>query len=645
MKCTNPIIWLPVLCGLAGTAAAQSSETVSEKDYLADVPVVLSVSRLPQRLDETPGAVTIIDRQMIRLSGARDVADLLRLVPGFRVSNAFETNTPQGSYHIGMSDYNVQLQVLVDGRSVYSPYLNGATGPGLQTVALDDIERIEVHRGSNSAAYGARAFLGTINIVTRSAADTQGVAVAVRGGDNDILDGFVRYGWGDERATYRLSADQRADRGLAGSSGPDRVSRVNWRGDLNLGGGDELELRAGQSIISAGVGFAGQYGNAPRSRTIDTTYLQVDWKRNLDVDQDLSIQYSYMQEQTDDYFPYLDPAVPIYYGGPIDAGGHGNSHNLTATHTTRWGSAFRLAWGGELRRESLVSRPRFDTDAELVTDFSRLFLNSEWRLRPELILNAGGMFEHSSISGDAFSPRAMLNWHVAPGHTLRYGVSRAHRPPSLFEQYARVVYRDLSTGAPLLTTYLGTQNVQSETILAREIGYLGHWPALNAELDVRIFEESITDFIKEQRDGGGPKYFANREDFRIQGGEFQLKWEPWQDGQLSLAHSLTKSTKILQDSAWETPVAMTGLLFAQHLPGRLDVSLLYSQIDPIQFPYAAVRAPATSRTDVRVAKALRLGGKNAELSFVVQNLGPAYQDFSPEFHFRRQAYLMLRLED
>lgn len=643
MKNKKLLQCLPLLLSLGATA--QTSDTVSEKDYLEDVPVVLSVSRLPQRLDETPGAVTIIDRQTIRLSGARDVADLLRLVPGFRVSNAFETNSPQGSYHIGMSDYNVQLQVLVDGRSVYSPYLNGATGPGLQTVALDDIERIEVHRGSNSAAYGARAFLGTINIVTRSAADTQGTAVALRGGDNDILDGYVRYGWGDERATYRLSADQRADRGLAGSSGPDRVSRVNWRGDLNLGGGDELELRAGQSVISAGVGFAGQYGDAPRTRTIDTSYLQVDWKRNLGVDQDLAVQYSYMQEKTDDYFPYLDPAVPIYYGGPIDAGGHGNSQNLTATHTTRWGSDFRLAWGGELRRESLVSRPRFDTDAEFVTDFSRLFLNSEWHLRPELVLNAGGMFEHSSIGGDAFSPRAMLNWHVAPGHTLRYGVSRAHRPPSLFEQYARVVYRDLTTGAPLLTTYLGTQNVQPENILAREVGYLGYWPALKVELDVRIFEESVTDFIKEQQDAGGPKYFANREDFTIHGGEFQLKWEPWQDGQLSLAHSLTKSTKSLQDPAWETPVAMTGLLFAQHLPGQVDVSLLYSQIDPIQFPYAAVRAPATSRTDVRVAKALRLGGKNAELSFVVQNLGPAYQDFAPDFYFRRQAYLMLRLED
>ncbi len=638
LRCCLPVFW-------SLGAVAQQPEAVSEKDYLADVPVVLSVSRLPQRLDETPGAVTIIDRALIRLSGARDVADLLRLVPGFRVTSSFEANTPMGGYHLGLSDYNAQLQVLVDGRSVYSPYLNGATGPGLQAVSLDDIERIEVHRGSNSAAYGARAFLGTINIVTRSAADSQGTALALRGGDNEIQDGYVRHGWGDDQATYRLSAEQRADRGLAGSSGPDRVSRVNFRGDLNLGRGDQLELRGGQSVISAGVGFAGQYGDAPRTRTIDTTYLQVDWKRNLDPDQDLALQYSYMQEKTSDYFPYLNPAIPIYYGGPIDAGGHGNSQSLTATHTTRWGGDFRLAWGGEVRREALVSPQRFDTDAELTTDFSRLFVNSEWRLRPDLILNAGGMFEHTSISGDAFAPRAMLNWHVVPGHTLRYGVSRAHRTPSLFEQYARVVYRDLTTGAPLLMTFQGTKNVQPENILAREVGYLGRWPAVDAELDLRIFDEAITDFIKEQQDGGGPKYFANREDFRIHGGEFQLKWRPWRDTQLVLVHSQTTSTKILHDPAWETPVTMTGLLLAQRLPGQLDVSLLYSQVDPIQFPFAAQRAPAMSRTDLRLAKALRLDRRQAELSFVVQNLGPAYQDFSPDFYFRRQAYLMLRLED
>ena len=128
---------------LLNLTSAQSGPITSETDYLTDMPIVLSVSRLPQRLDETPGAVTILDRDMIRLSGARDVADLMRLVPGFQTSSSFESIGPQASYHGAFTRYSNHLQVLVDGRSVYSPYFIGSVEVGLQSVSLDDIERIE----------------------------------------------------------------------------------------------------------------------------------------------------------------------------------------------------------------------------------------------------------------------------------------------------------------------------------------------------------------------------------------------------------------------------------------------------------------------------------------------------------------------
>ena len=155
---------IPALLILAcATARAQSGQdmgALSERDFLGEVPVVLSVSRLAQPLDEAPGAVTILDRQFIRMSGARDVSDLLRMVPGFQTTTSFETDAPLASYHGRSDDWANRIQVLVDGRSVYSGHLQGSAGLGLQTLALDDIARIEVLRGSNSATYGARAFLG-----------------------------------------------------------------------------------------------------------------------------------------------------------------------------------------------------------------------------------------------------------------------------------------------------------------------------------------------------------------------------------------------------------------------------------------------------------------------------------------------------
>ena len=79
---------------LSPWVAAQQAEpaSLSEKDFLDEMPVVLSVSRLAQPVDEAPGAVTVLDRAFIRMTGARDVADLLRLVPGFQTTTSFETD-------------------------------------------------------------------------------------------------------------------------------------------------------------------------------------------------------------------------------------------------------------------------------------------------------------------------------------------------------------------------------------------------------------------------------------------------------------------------------------------------------------------------------------------------------------------------
>ncbi|MDP3699557.1 MAG: TonB-dependent receptor [Hylemonella sp.] len=644
MKQTYKFTWLAVLCGLAGTPAAQPAAAVSEKDFLEDVPVVLSVSRLPQRLDETPGAVTIIDRQMIRMSGARDVADLLRFVPGFRVSNSFESNSPQGSYHTNQSDYSNHMQVLVDGRSVYSTYLQGSTGPGLQTVALEDIERIEVHRGSNSAAYGARAFLGTINIVTRDTVDTLGTQVQVAGGDNGIQDGLVRLGWGDEQARYRLSADGRADDGLRGASGGARVQRVNLRADIRVGSRDLVEFRTGQSVIDAGVGFAGDSGNNARTRQIGTSFVQLDWRRALGVDEDLAMQVSHTEEVIQDRFPYVS-APPVV----IDFGGRATNQNLSAQHTLRANRALRLVWGGELRRETIVSRPLYDTDAAFLTDFSRVFANAEWRLHSDLLLNAGALFERSTIAGDHLSPRLMLNWRVAQGHTLRYGLTTAFRPPSNFEKYANVRY--YLNGNLADVTNVSRGNVVSEKVTTRELGYLAELPGSGLNLDVRVFEEAVRNYIK-TRDyptpgigTDGAKDYVNDEDFNIRGYEYQLKWRPWQDGQLIYGQSVVDSSQAYNGDYLVGRYGSQSMMFMQRLTRGFQFSLMHFQADASQFVVKDQRAPAYERTDIRIARTTRFGGWPAEISLVVQNLGPKYQDFGPSFYVRQQAYMMLRLEN
>ncbi|MFZ0107559.1 MAG: Plug domain-containing protein, partial [Thiobacillus sp.] len=123
-------------------AWADTAGTLSEADYFAEQPVVLSASRLSQPVNRAPAAVTVITREMIEASGFRHLVDVLRLVPGMVVGWQ-GGNTAAASY-LGLADgFPRSMQIMVDGRSVYSPSYGNTFWRGIP-VTLDDVDRIEV---------------------------------------------------------------------------------------------------------------------------------------------------------------------------------------------------------------------------------------------------------------------------------------------------------------------------------------------------------------------------------------------------------------------------------------------------------------------------------------------------------------------
>ena len=648
-------IYLVLLLGWAGQAShAQQLLAVTEKDFLDEMPVVLSVSRLPQRLDDTPGAVTVLDRRMIRLSGARDVADLLLLVPGFQSSSSFEGDAPQASYHGGFGVYAGRIQVLVDGRSAYSPFLFGSVAPGLQTVAMDDIERIEVLRGSNSASYGARAFLGVINIVTRDPVDTRGLRASVTAGGNGVRDGQASLGWGQDNANFRFGVDSRGDDGLKGSNGHNRINRVNFRTDLRPAAGDELQVRVGALGIDSGAGFAGNVDRPLHDRTLGSRYLQLDWRRNLGADADLALSYAHTVESSRDNFFYALPKP--FNGVTIDFGGSASGDSLSVQHTARSHPGLRFVWGAELRREQVTSKPLYNTDAPQQTQFTRLFGNVEWRALPEVLVNAGGLLERSSKSGDSFAPRVMANWHFADGQTLRAGVSKAYRPPSSFESSSSVRYVVGSTLFQIASLSRGT--ARPESVVARELGYLADLPRQGVSLDVRLFHEQIGGIIRRTLYALPPGTqllqsatgfaqtvdYANVEDFSIRGLEYQLKWRPWAGAQLILNQAWTHIDSRNVGAALAAPKLASSVMWTQKLPQGVDLTLIHHERGRMTLQGSSVQFPMR-RTDLRVALPLRLGSHKGELALVVQNLGAPYQEFNASFQFERRAWLTLQLEN
>jgi iron complex outermembrane receptor protein len=280
-----------VFAFIGGPGMAQQ---VSEKDYFDELPVVLSVSRLAQPLRDVPGSVTVIDRDLIRRSGAREVADLLRLVPGFLYTARSGAN-PQASYHAGMDTYGARMQVYVDGRSLYSSFLFGDTNLGLRGIILEEVERIEVLRGSNSASYGANAFLGVVNIVTRNAVDTHGTMVSLTGGDGGVNDNVARVGWGDEKAGFRVVAARRSDSGIDGIYDDSRVSRLQFRADWMPSLNDDVMFQLGAGEISRGDG-TGTASNPRRTIGQAAVHALLRWQRRLGGDETLDLRFSHERE-------------------------------------------------------------------------------------------------------------------------------------------------------------------------------------------------------------------------------------------------------------------------------------------------------------------------------------------------------------
>lgn len=153
---------------------------------------ITSMSRKEQRVADMAAAAYVISAQDIHRSGAQSIPEALRLVPGLNVAQISRSRWAVSSR--GFNDrFSSKLLVQVDGRSVYSPLFSGVLWESQDTV-MEDIERIEVIRGPGAALWGTNAMNGVINIVTRSAAASQGSMVSAVLGTGALASASMTHG-------------------------------------------------------------------------------------------------------------------------------------------------------------------------------------------------------------------------------------------------------------------------------------------------------------------------------------------------------------------------------------------------------------------------------------------------------------------
>lgn len=668
----SPLLGKLLLLAGALTCSAPVFSAVTEADFLDDLPVVLSVSRMSQPLDEAPVAVTIIDRDMIQASGFRDIPDLLRLVPGFSVAYTRD-NTWTAAYH-GLADaYSRRFQVLVDGRSIYSPHYGTVYWTDLP-LSIDDIERIEVVRGPNAAIHGANAFVAVINIITKMAAQVPGDFVSTQFGEQGMRGLTVRHGGGDADLRYRLTASaQQRDRferdvTYKPSNSHDngryfeatQTYFVNGRVDRQLSPDSDVMAQFG---LSKGDWKAGRETANPLAVLEPTEqdsralYLQLAYHKVESPQREWRVQAYHAQNRFDaNVLAHL--VVPSHaFDDMINVDQYllQTRSNIELQVNEQWKPALRGVWGGEVRQETVKSPQNYNSGKTLSGEFVRAFGNLEWRANEYVLLQGGAMLEHHYFTGFDISPRLAANFTLVPGHVVRLGISRAYRSPTFFEEKGNQVFV-LQSGAVADMETVPSEGLDAESVISREIGYVGNWRALHLELDMRLYRDRTSDFIGQMRAPDEtasykPKVFIydNIGTIDSEGGEIQLRWRPIQALDVSAHYARvflranTARKSYNDDIPLSAPRNNWGLLASYRLSNGWETSLGAWRTDAVKWLTEGDLTDAYTRVDVRLARRWSWQGHEMEAAVVGQNLGRDYKEFRDTNVFSRRVYGSLSL--
>jgi iron complex outermembrane receptor protein len=480
-----------VLLGTLPPAAAQSSDEATLAEFYGSAEMVSIATGTAQPLRQSPAIASVITAADMAAIGATELNEVLETVPGLHVGMSGVGYKPIFSIRGIHTQTNPQVLVLVNGISIKNVF-DGSLGAAWGRMPVAGISRIEVIRGPGSALYGADAFSGVINIITKSAADVQGLEVGARAGSFDRNDQYLQ--WGGEVGGFdayfyverhhsdgpdrTISADAQTalDRLFApapsASLAPGPVSldrdNIEARADISRG---RWQLRGGfQEVNDIGVGAGVSQALDPvgsadgRRLSADLSYDNATFSRNWG----LSGTLSYYQVENLSRLRLFPPGA---FGGTFPNGVIGNPDvyerhyrgELSALYTGF--NRHRLRLGGGYRKEDLyrVEESRNFTLVDLgvplgivpvplgsvvdVTDIAAFvreqdrtiayaFLQDEWNFRRDWTLTAGLRMDDYSDFGTTLNPRLALVWQTSYALTTKLLYGRAFRAPSFQELFA-----------------------------------------------------------------------------------------------------------------------------------------------------------------------------------------------------------------
>jgi len=602
-------------------------------ESLLDVSVV-SASRKTQALADVTSAVFVISQEDIRHSGATTIPDLLRMVPGVQVASIDGTSWAVSIRGFGGTFAN-KLLVMIDGRSVYTPLFGGVFWD-VQDTLIDNIERIEVIRGSGGTMWGANAVNGVINIITKNSQDTKGGMISGLIGNRERGTVEVRYGAAiGDSTSYRLfvkhldRGDSYATTGSADDSM--QITRGGFRMDSTPG--DKMHLTLQGDLYGGTVHNTVTIPSStpPFTSTVSQptdlfggNFLsRVDWLQSESSKFSLQLYYdrtsrnlSLVKEDRD-------------------------TVDLDLQHNLRLGKMNELTWGAGYRflhdqtagtKGALVLTPDKRSD-----NLFNMFVQDEITLLPErLRITLGSKLEHNEYTGWELQPSARLLWTPRKGYSVWAAVTRSVRTPTRAEQDAEIGRAFIPVAPPPLPplptaiALVGNRSVKAETLLAYELGF-------RADLS-EVFSVDISSFYNRYRDiigtqpgtpivqGGTqvlvPLNIGNFHTYDSSGGEISLQWQPREWWKIKGGYSFIRffgNNVYDSQAAKATPTHQATLRSMLAIGRDIDFDLWARYVDDNRYALdsGVLVIPAYIALDSRLAWRPMAG---VELSVVGQNL-------------------------
>lgn len=577
---------LTALCALpAGPCLAEAPPDLSRLsiEQLSNVEVT-SVSKRPERVADAAASIFVLTNDDVRRSGVQSVAEALRLAPNLSVQRVDAQDYGISARGLNGFESSNKLLVLIDGRSVYSPFFAGVEWSQLHP-DIPDIDRIEVASGPSGALWGANAVNGVVNIVTRSADLTQGVAglaalgpriqsyTARYGGRLGASGAYRVYG----RAYYR---DDTTRNGLNLNDGRDGA-QVGFRTDFELNR-DQFTVQ-GDTYLDR---VPSQIPTSPEGKLVGQNLLG-RWTHSSDENTEIEIQA---------YYDRYERIARGILDGVITYDLQAQQRMSLGAHRLVFGAGHRV-WTDQFA--NFVNAFVLDPPQRRL-HLSNAFIQDQVDFG-DLALTAGIKVEHSTLGGTEWMPNVRLAWR-ASGDTLFWGaISRAVRNPSRLD-------RDL-----VFPQVLVRSEFEPERLVAYELGYRGR-PISRLSLSATLFYHTYQGVRSTEPTPGTvlPVMIGNGLDGQTWGLEAWAEMEMTPNWRLSAGGStLGKDFQIAAGSQDISRLAAAGhdadfqfMLRSQHrLSERvdLDVRLRHVGETPAEATTGSLTAPAYTEANARLS--------------------------------------------